>query len=58
MDNRDLLREDHNSIHCPGNDSNAKKLIFKGGTGQQLGLLGNPNNENIVPDDPDGPDKK
>jgi len=40
MDNRDLLREDHNSIHCPGNDSNAKKQMFKGGTGQQLGLLG------------------
>ena len=58
MDNRDLLREDHNSIHCPGNDSNAKKQMFKGGAGQQLGLLGTPDNENVVPDGPDRPDKK
>ena len=36
MDNRDLLREDHNSIHCPGNDSNAKKQMFKGKSQQKI----------------------
>ena len=29
MDNRNLSREAHNSIHCPGNDSNAKNKYLK-----------------------------
>jgi len=44
-DNRNALHVNHHSIHCPGNDSHAKQLMFKGGSGQQLGLLGDLDNE-------------